>query len=485
MANDDEKEFRLRPRKPAKPSTRNDATAWAMAFKTVMHYARSSRASARSKLVGVSGRRPVSIPRNQRCAVRVTYARNTVRGQWRAHGRYVERESAAGNGSAVGFDGAGAGIDVAGRLESWQAARDQRLWKIIVSPEFGERLDLTRLTRDLMKKVEQDIGIPLEWVAVSHFNTEHPHVHVALRGVGVERRPIHLNRDYIKQGIREVAEDLCTRQLGHRSDLDAAEAERREVRQQRFTSLDRIISRSALPSTDHSSSHFIVTAGPPRQGESTFLRSRRQNIAARLAVLEHMGLAQETGPNTWNVRSDFEAVLQAMQRTADRQRVLAAHGVVVSDERLPIEVLDFRRTDSVEGRILVHGEDEQSGRRYLMLEGTDARIHFIDYTAEVEEARSHGELRPNSFARFRRTFVDREPALEIEDLGDSEALVNAYGRLEATAKALIKRGILPTEDGWGGWLGRYQTALRRAAMELEYSRTASDHDRVRDRSLGR
>ena len=122
---------------------------------------------------------------------------------------------------------------------------------------------------------------------------------------------------------------------------------------------------------------------------------------------------------------------------------------------------------------------------YLMLEGTDARIHFIDYTAEVEQARSHGELRPNSFARFRRTFVDREPALEIEDLGDSEALVNAYGRLEATAKALIKRGILPTEDGWGGWLGRYQSALRRAAMELEYSRTASDRDRVRDRSFGR
>lgn len=120
-----------------------------------------------------------------------------------------------------------------------------------------------------------------------------------------------------------------------------------------------------------------------------------------------------------------------------------------------------------------------------MLEGTDARIHFIDYTAEVEEARSHGELRPNSFARFRRTFVDREPALEIEDLGDSEALVTSNGRLEATAKALVKRGILPTEDGWGGWLGRYQSALRRAAMDLEYSHTASNHDRVRDRSLGR
>jgi hypothetical protein len=417
--------------------------------------------------------------------VRVTYTRNTVRGQWRAHGRYVERESAAGNQPGGGFDRAGAGIDVAAMLESWQAARDQRLWKIIVSPEFGERVDLARLARDLMNRVEQDLGTRLEWVGVAHFNTEHPHVHIALRGVDAERRPFHLERDYIKHGVREVAEDLCTRQLGHRTDLDAAEAERREVCQQRYTSLDRIISRNARPSSDGSPSHFTVTSAPPEQSGNAHLRSHRHHVVARIVSLEHMGLAQATGPNTWNVRTDFKSVLRAMQRAADRQRVLAAHGVVVSDERLRIEVLDFSRTDSVEGRILVHGEDEQSGRGYLMLEGTDARIHFIDYTAEVEEARSRGELRPNSFARFRRTFADRGPALVIEGLGDSEALVKDPGRLEATAKALIKRGILPTEDGWGGWLGRYQTALLRAAKELEYSQTGPDRDRVKDRSFGR
>ncbi len=485
MASDDEREFRLRPRKPGRAPKRNEATALAMAFKTVMHYARASRSAARSKGFGRPGRGSASIPRNQRCAVRVTYTQNTVRGQWRAHGRYVERESAAGNGSSAGFDRAGDGIDVAVRLQSWQAARDQRLWKIILSPEFGERVDLTRLTRDLMKHVEQDIGIPLEWVAISHFNTEHPHVHLALRGVGPQRQPVHLNRDYIKHGIREVAEDLCTRQLGHRTDLDAAEAERREVRQQRFTSLDRIISRNAQRLSHDSSSHLTVTAASPHQGESAVLRSRRQHVVARLGVLEHMGLAQQAGPSTWDVRSDFEAVLRAMQRAGDRQRVLAAHGVVVSDERLPIEMLDLGKMDSVEGRILVHGEDEQSGQSYLILEGTDARVHFIYHTAEVQEARARGELKPNSFARFSRVFVDGEPALSVEDFGDSEAIVNTRGRLEATARALIKRGILPTEDGWGGWLGRYQSALRRAVRELEYSHTAPDRERVRDRSFGR
>ena len=475
MAKDDEKEFRLRPRKPPRQVTRNDARAWATAFKTVMHFARGSRAAPKR----VSAKR-ASIPRSQRCAVRVTYARNTVRGQWRAHGRYIERESAAGSDSHVGFDRATVGIDIPARLESWQAARDGRLWKMIVSPEFGDRVDLSRLTRDLMTQIERDIGISLEWVAISHFNTEHPHVHIAFRGVGLDRRPIHLKPHYIKHGIRQIAEDLCTRQLGHRTELDAAEAERREVYQHRFTSLDRIIARKAQPLPD-ASMHLISA----RTTNAVTSGRQRHHLTARLAVLEDMGLAERIGPDIWSVRTDFEAVLRAMQRATDRHKVLAAHGAIVSDERLPIEVLDFRKTTLVEGRVLVHGEDEQSGRSYLMVEGTDARVHFIPYSTEVEQARARGELNTNSFVRFRRIGADEESALQIENVGDAESILHHKGHLEAAAKALIKRGLLPTEDGWGGWLGRYQTALRRAAMELEYSLPTHDRDKARDRSRGR
>ncbi|HLG99624.1 MAG TPA: DUF3363 domain-containing protein [Bryobacteraceae bacterium] len=243
--------------------------------------------------------------------------------------------------------------------------------------------------------------------------------------------------------------------------------------------MDRIIARTAEPLPD-ATGHLIV-----RGIKSEALGRRQHSLAARLAVLEDMGLAERIGPDTWSVRTDFEAVLRAMQRTNDRQRVLAAHGVVVSDERLRVDVLDLRKASIVEGRILVHGEDEQSGRRYLMLEGTDARVHFIHYTTEIEQARARGELRANSFVRFRRTLVDEESALQIKDLGDAEALLNSRGHLDSTALSLIKRGIIPTEDGWGGWLGRYQAALRRAAVELEYPHPSHDRAKDRDRSHGR
>ena len=65
-------------------------------------------------------------------------------------------------------------------------------------------------------------------------------------------------------------------------------------------------------------------------------------------------------------------------------------------KRLTIAVLDIRRLSTLEGRILVHGEDKagrRSGRNYLVLEGTDAWVYHIHYTPEIEDPRSRGWLR--------------------------------------------------------------------------------------------
>lgn len=91
-----------------------------------------------------------------------------------------------------------------------------------MSPEFGVRIDLKILTRDLLSRMERDLGALLEWVAVERYNTKHPHVHVALRAMGADGKPFQLGRDYIEKDIRASAEDLCTRQIGHRTELDAA-----------------------------------------------------------------------------------------------------------------------------------------------------------------------------------------------------------------------------------------------------------------------
>ena len=485
MSSNDEREFRLRPRKPPSPKSQKEPQVWAVAFKRIMHYARMSRSGTKAKTKSAS--RTGVKAHFQRCAVRVTYTRNATRGQWGAHGRYVARESATidSDPKECGFNQSEKGIDIAARLNEWQSSKDQLLWKLILSPEFGDRLDLERLTRDTMARMEQDLGTPLEWVAAVHYNTEHPHVHVALRGARSGGQQLQMSRDYIQNGIRGVAEDFCTRQLGHRTELDAAEAERHEVQQHRRTSLDRIIGRNAREVGDAA---WLQLDWPPA---GTAIRdTQNRNVSARLAVLSRMGLAAPVQAGRWRVRRDFEGVLRAMQKTADRQKMLAAHGVLMSDERLPIEPVQWRQTPSIQGRVLVHGEDDSTGRNYLMLEGTDGKIHFVHYTPEIERARSEGQLRTNSFVRLRRLFVDGAPSLETEDFGRADDLLNNRQYFKEAARQLLKRGIIPLEDGWGGWLGNYQAALRDAALRMERQHEAvtgkrKERQRDRDRSRGR
>jgi hypothetical protein len=139
----------------------------------------------------------------------------------------------------------------------------------------------------------------------------------------------------------------------------------------------------------------------------------------------------------------FESVLRAMQRTNDRQKTMAAHGVLLSDARLPLVMLDLRTLKSIEGRVLVHGQEEDgrdAGRSYFLLEGTDARVHYVLHSPEIEGARNRGGLRVNAFVRLRKLLVDGKAILETEDFGDAEAILKNKRHLNEAARAFSRRG---------------------------------------------
>jgi hypothetical protein len=275
-----------------------------------------------------------------------------------------------------------------------------------------------------------------------------------MRGIDRQGREIRLPREFVQHGIRQIAEDWCTRELGYRSRVQALEAQRREVTEVRYTSLDRIIMRASAPAAE--GTHFPVTC----QGGG-----RTQFLVARLVILEGMGLARRVSANVWEVRRDFQSVLRAMQKMVDRQKTLRAGGVLRSDERLPILPLDHRALDCVEGRILVHGEEE-NGRSYLMLESIDARVYAINHTRRMQEMRNAGGLRVNQFVRFHKVLAAGRPRIEVDELGSAESILEDRGYLRQTVQQLARKGITPVEEGWAGWLGRYQQAVVRASDEL-------------------
>jgi type IV secretory pathway VirD2 relaxase len=82
----------------------------------------------------------------------------------------VARESATQGGKAAeaGFNATEQNLDIAAKLDKWQGAGNERLFKIIVSPEFGDRLKLHQYTRELLHRMEHDLRAQLEWVAAAH-----------------------------------------------------------------------------------------------------------------------------------------------------------------------------------------------------------------------------------------------------------------------------------------------------------------------------
>ncbi len=132
----------------------------------------------------------------------------------------------------------------------------------------------------------------------------------------------------------------------------------------------------------------------------------------------------------------------------------------------------------------MHDEEEASGRSYLMLKGTDGDVYHIYRTPEMEGLRSRRGLQTNSFIRLRKFSAVRGPVVEIEDLGDSEAILRNKAHLRETAREMIRRGIYPQDGGWNGWLGRYQKALVDTAFALEQEK-ATERQRRRKRDLGR
>src|SRR5712664_2556942 len=187
--------IRLRPRK-SKHGPNENPRKYTGVLRSMLRLVQMSKRGKKTRGThSASGNGRAQRTFNQRVAVRVSYSANKNPGQWKAHGRYVARESATRGGRAAGFNATQQNLNIATTLDNWQKAGDERLFKIIVSPEFGDRLNLQQHTRELMKRIERDLGAQLEWIAAVHHNTEHPHVHIAVRGVDEKGMPLRLPRE--------------------------------------------------------------------------------------------------------------------------------------------------------------------------------------------------------------------------------------------------------------------------------------------------
>lgn len=179
---------------------------------------------------------------------------------------------------------------------------DRHHFRFIVSPEDAAELsDVKAFTRDLITNAERDLGTRLDWVAVDHWNTEHPHIHVILRGRTDDGKDLVIARDYIREGMRGRAQELVTLELGPRSDREIRRSLEQQAGAERWTKLDRALAREA-------GAHGRVVDLRPEPGRPP--DEYRSIKIGRMRKLEVLGLAHPLGSAQWSISENAEGVLR-------------------------------------------------------------------------------------------------------------------------------------------------------------------------------
>ena len=291
------------------------------------------------------------------------------------HLRYIERDGAGRDGEpgrAYGPQADEADLDAFKE----RCADDRHHFRFIVSPEEGVDLDdLRTYTRHLMGRMEADLGTGLDWVAVNHWNTDNPHTHIVVRGRDDTGKDLIIAGDYIAHGFRHRAAELATEWLGPRTELEIQQTLQREVKQERWTSLDHTLQREAGDDGRVQVRRF----NEPK------LQRQRLLLIGRLQCLQRLGLADEAQPGTWTTHADAEKTLRALGERGDIIRTMQRAMGGQPRELAVFEPGDDGRT--IIGRVAAKGlADELRDRSYLVIDGVDGKAHYVALNARDEPA---------------------------------------------------------------------------------------------------
>jgi type IV secretory pathway VirD2 relaxase len=366
------------------------------------------------------------------------------------HVLYLKRDGVTHDGvDASMFD---ARSDVADEQAFAERCRDDRHhFRFIVSPEDAAELESLRtFTRELMADAERDLGTRLDWVAVDHWNTDNPHVHILIRGRADDGKDLVISRAYISQGFRERAAGRVTLELGPRSEREIRSALEREVEAERWTHLDRALRHSA----DAGAGAVDLRPGAP--GDDPELR---RLMIARATTLERLGLAEQVAPACFTLKPGVEDTLRQLAIRGDIIKTMhqavsrAGHEPDVSGFALHGE----HPAEPVLGRFVARGlDDELTGSAFAIVEGVDGRTHHVRF-ADVEFT---GDAVPGAIVEA-RSYDDAGGRKRLSLATRSDLPIEA--QVEANGATWLDRQLLARESAasGGGFGAQVREAMER------------------------
>src|SRR5271166_2642603 len=375
-----------------------------------------------------------------------------------AHVAYLKREGITRDGEkAHMFDADSDRADDAGFAD--RTKEDRHHFRFIVSPEDAtEMTDLKSFTRDLARQMEADLCTKLNWIAVDHWNTDNPHVHLLVRGVDGTGKDLVISRDYISRGLRSRAEELVSLELGPKPKQDIRSALQREVGAERWTRLDAEI-RMAADETGY------IDLRPEHPGAAD--PETRRLMIGRLQHLEKIGLAAPASPGEWMIGLEAERCLRDLGMRGD---IIKTMHRAFTDAGFERGVADYvidtgAATSPIIGRLVDKGlHDELTGEAYAVIDGTDGRAHHVRF--RDTEAFAHAPP-IGGIVEVRRFggADDQRPTLVLANRSDIDLArqVTAPGATWLDHR-LVERQPLPLS--MGGFGGEVREAMTARAEHL-------------------
>ncbi|WP_415179079.1 relaxase/mobilization nuclease RlxS [Parasphingorhabdus sp.] len=364
--------------------------------------------------------------RSRRVVIKSRYVRLAGKGRAAAHAhlRYIERDGVTREGNPGELYSADADkADGKEFLERGQ--KDRHQFRFIVSAEDGAQYDdLTPLTRRFMAQMEVDLDTKLDWVAVDHFNTGHPHTHILLRGIDDRGKDLIIARDYLSSGMRERLSDTVTLDLGPRSDLEIEERLRQDIGEERLTGIDRRLIRDMDRGR-------IVTASD----HDPLQQSLR---AGRLQKLKALGLAEPMAQGRWQLADEFDKTLREMGERGDiirnMQRDLTAQNLKRARANQIIHDTKSPPTDPIIGRIVKRGlSDEVNDRHYVIVDAIDGQSHYV----EIGKGEGHEAIPRDAIIKV----TPRRPGIRKVDQTIADVAAQNGGRYDIDAHLRYDPGV--------------------------------------------
>jgi len=341
---------------------------------------------------------------------------------------------------------------------------DRHHFRFIVAPDDAAQLsDIKAFTRDLMAGAERDLGTRLDWVAVDHWNTEHPHIHVIVRGRTDDGEDLVISRDYIREGMRARAQQLLTLELGPRSDREIRHSLETQVEVERWTRLDRALARDAAARGG------VIDLRPEPGQQREELRAIK---IGRMRKLEALGLAHRLGPAQWSLSENAE---DALRELGERNDIIKRIHRGLTERGWERGVPDFVLHGEAEptpviGRLVARGlDDELKGSAYVVIDGVDGRAHHI----RLPHLDAAGDSAPGSIVELRR-FEDasgrRRLAIAIRSDLSIAHQVAAQGATWLDRQLLAREPMALSEGGFGGEVRQAMNARVDHLVEEELAR---------------